>query len=81
MWGWEVENVEVRKCCAGREVVCMVVSSVLKITKKMNLSEKDFARQKPLTRARDPSGVGGYMRKRESRELLKAIEATARSAL
>jgi hypothetical protein len=28
----------------------------------MNLSEKDFARQKPLTRARDPSGVGGYMK-------------------
>ncbi len=46
----------------------------------MNLSEKDFAHQNPLERAADPSGVGGYMRKRESREQLKAIEATAHSA-
>jgi len=81
MWGVEVENVEVRKCCAGREVICMVVSRFLNFPIQMNLSEKDFARQKPLTRARDPSGVGGYMRKRESQELLKAIEATAHSAL
>jgi hypothetical protein len=28
----------------------------------MNLSEKDFAQQKPLTRIRDLSGVGGYMK-------------------
>lgn len=81
MGGRGAKTLEVRKCCAGWEVVCMVVSRFLKFAIQMNLSEKDFARRKRLTRARDPSGVGGYMRKRESQELLKAIEATAHSAL
>lgn len=42
----------------------MVVSRFLKIPILMNLSEKDCAHTKPLGRAPDPSGVGGYMRKR-----------------
>ena len=49
----------------------MVVSRFLKFPIQMNLSEKDFAHGKRLDRAADPSGVGGYMRKRESREQLK----------
>lgn len=58
----------------------MAVSRLLKLPAEMNLSEKDSAHGNPLGRAADPSGVGGYMRKRESREAIEAIEATARSA-
>ncbi len=46
-------------------MVCMVVSRFFEIPVQMNLSEKISARQNPLDRARDPSGVGGYMRKRK----------------
>jgi hypothetical protein len=57
----------------------MVVSRFLKFPIQMNLSEKDFAHEKPLDRAPDPSGVGGYMRKREFRKQSNAIGATAHS--
>ena len=60
---------QVRKKCAEPELVCMVVSRFLKFPIQMNLSEKDFSHHRPLGRVFDPSGVGGYMRKRRIREL------------
>ena len=47
----------------------MVVSRFLKSPILMNLSEKDFSHSKPLCRVLDPSGVGGYMRKRRFQKL------------
>ena len=38
------------------------MSRFLKNYVQMNLSEKHFAHQKPLTRVGDPSGVGEYMK-------------------
>ena len=60
---------QVRKNCAEREMVCMLVSRFLKIPIQMNLSEKDFSHSKPLCLVLDPSGVGGYMRKRRFQKL------------
>jgi hypothetical protein len=48
----------------------MLVSRFLFFSIQMNLSENVLAGQNPLSRVLDPSGVGGYMRKRE----LKSIE-------
>ena len=60
---------QVRKKCAEREMVCMVVSRFLKFPIQMNLSEKDFSHPKPLCPVLDPSGVGGYMRKQRFQKL------------
>lgn len=43
----------------------MVVSRFLFSPIQMNLSENVLAGQNPPSRVLDPSGVGGYMRKRE----------------
>ena len=48
MGDWEVDFDEVRKKCAEREMVCMVVSRFLKFPIQMNLSEKDFSHHRPL---------------------------------
>ena len=47
----------------------MVVSRFLKFAIQMNLSEKDFSHSKPFCLVLDPSGVGGYMRKRRFQKL------------
>ena len=47
----------------------MVVSRFLKFAILMNLSEKDFSHSKPFCLVLDPSGVGGYMRKRRLQKL------------
>ena len=69
MGDWEVDFDEVRKKCAEREMVCMVVSRFLKFPIQINLSEKDFSHSKPFCLVSDPSGVGGYMRKRRFQKL------------
>lgn len=43
----------------------MVVSQFLFFPIQMNLSENVLADENRLSRVMDPSGVGGYMRKRE----------------
>lgn len=72
---------EVRKNCAGPELVCVLVSRFLKFPIQMNLSEKDCVGPIHFDRARDPSGVGGYMRKRNFWMQLKAFRSAAHSAV
>ena len=61
---------QVPEKCADRELICVLVSRFLIFPVQMNLSEKVLVGQNPLSRVLDPSGVGGYMRKRE----LKSFE-------
>ena len=71
-----VDGDQVPICCAGRELVCMAVSRFLKFPIQMNLSGKYPAPGKPQTHILDPTGPGGYMRKRAvSNEKLQAAAA------
>lgn len=70
-WVWQVlcetnlvDFRQVRIKCAEPEMTCMVVSRFIYFAIQNEFSENDCAHQKPLSRATDPSGVGGYMRKR-----------------
>ena len=60
---------QVRKKCAEPVLVCMVVSRFLKFPIQNEFVGKRFSHQRPLGRVFDPSGVGGYMRKRRIQKL------------
>jgi hypothetical protein len=59
---------QVRKKCAEPEMVCMVVSRFLKFPIQIEFIGKRLGGSSGLSRVLTPSGVGGYMRKRELRK-------------
>jgi len=59
---------QVRKKCAEPEMVCMVVSRFLKYPIQIEFIGKRLGGPSALSRAPTPSGVGGYVRKRELRK-------------
>jgi hypothetical protein len=62
------ESDQVRKKCAEPEMVCMVVSQFLRFPIQIEFIGKRLGGSSGPDRVLTPSGVGGYMRKRELRK-------------